>query len=501
MTYTVTDALSNKVSSEFVIVVMQSKSSIFPVDLWPTSGITIDSVSDGTIDNDEDETDIFITGITTNDIKTLTLSITDGVNTITKTPTLKKDPVFVSKLSKTFNCINLKRYDTFGTSIAIDNPRILVGTPNSGNGKKGAVYIFEDKNDDGDCMDTGESIKLNNATEGISINNFSKFGASVVVDNTRVLVGVPNEGAAGAVHILEDKNDDGDYADTDENIKLSNTTEGIDLEDYGKFGTSVATDGTRILVGAPYSGNGKKGAVYILEDKNDDGDYADTGENIKLSNATEGINLGNSNNFGASVAIDGTRILVGAPYGDDNKGTVYILEDKNNDGDYADTDENVQLGDLTGGISISNNSYFGSSIAIDDTRLLVGALYSGDNNTGVIYILEDKNNDSDYADVGENIQLGNRTEGVNLSGPNDFGQSVTTDGTYILVGAPNDSVDNKTYGAFYSFLYKQKFNTTITSSEIKSLSQGTITVQAVGTNSEDNIVKETTNFAYSTSTE
>ena len=106
-------------------------------------------------------------------------------------------------------------------------------------------------------------------------------------------------------------------------------------------------NGTRIFVGADgdNAGGGSAGALYILEDKNNNNDYADAGEIIKVSdvhNTGSNLSLSGGDFFGQSVATDGTRIFVGALGDDDggsNAGALYILEDKNNDSDYADSGE------------------------------------------------------------------------------------------------------------------------------------------------------------------
>ena len=74
------------------------------------------------------------------------------------------------------------------------------------------------------------------------------------------------------------------------------------------FGASVAIDGDTILVGAPYDGHAAgvaAGSAYVFERQG--GAWV---ESAKLVPAT----LSAGDQFGRSVALDGSRCLVGAPY-------------------------------------------------------------------------------------------------------------------------------------------------------------------------------------------
>ena len=501
-----------------------------PLFIRDTAGPTVsfDSISDGTVDETEDDTDIPITGETSPDTKTLTLSITDQTTTYTKTPTLSAFAALEQKIpaNSSTGSFSLDVNDRFGTSVATDGTRIIVGVIDDDDGglSAGAIYIFEDTNNDNDYADTNEIIKVSKTKKtggNLSLDAFDQFGTSVATDGTRIIVGVPldDDGGsdAGAIYILEDTNDDDDYADSGEIIKVtenSNTGTGFLLDNYDRFGTSVATDGTRIIVGAYSDDDGRNaaGAIYIFEDKNNDNDYADADEIIKISrtqNTGGNLLLDGDDFFGRSVATDGTRIIVGANQDDDggnNAGAVYIFEDTNNDGDYAESGEIIKVSDTqnTGdNLSLSSSDNFGSSVATDGTRIIVGAYQDDDggSNAGAIYILEDINDDDDYADSGEitKVTENSNISSLSLTSDDYFGSSVATDGTTIFVGADQDNDGGLNAGAIYTFSLEKTFSTELTSTEMQALNAGTITVTATtitdragnsGTGSE-------TTFAYS----
>ena len=92
---------------------------------------------------------------------------------------------------------------------------------------------------------------------------------------------------------------------------------GSDASGGDYFGWSVALDGSRALVGA-YGRGGKKGAAYIF-----DLSGGNWNERADISLGTVGVS---GDYFGWSVALDGSRALVGAPNRDGNKGTAYIFD-------------------------------------------------------------------------------------------------------------------------------------------------------------------------------
>jgi hypothetical protein len=160
-------------------------------------------------------------------------------------------------------------------------------------GSSGSAYVY---NIDG----TGEQ-KIT-ASDGAGGDN---FGWSVAITDTKIVVGVPYDGDAGSgsgsVYVY---NTDG----TGEvKITASDAAAG-DL-----FGWSVAITDTKVVVGAAFdddAGSGS-GSAYVY---NLDG----TGEvKITASDAAAG------DRFGESVAISGTKVVVGAR-DDDSKGAVYV---------------------------------------------------------------------------------------------------------------------------------------------------------------------------------
>ena len=403
-------------------------------------------MGDDSINGDDDDRNITVTGTGAQNLVAETLTFINNVKGYIIPGLTPGVPI---------------EYSTdFGSAVVLDGDRIIVGSYIY-DSSRGAIYILEDKNNDGDYADAGENIRISDDTPGISLDDFDRFGAAIAVDGDRIFVAATGDddggSSRGAIYILEDKNNDGSYDGTGENIKLSSNTPGISLDNLDLMGTDIAVDGDRIIVGTPGDDDGgtNRGAIYILEDKNNDGRYDGTGENIKLSSNTPGISLDDHDHFGFAVAVDGDRIIVGTPGDDDggsSRGAVYILEDKNNDGSYDGTGENIKLSSNTPGITLENGYEFGFSIAVDGDRIIVGVIEGGTDGQGAVYILQDADNDGAYDKEGEVTIIDTASIGVPstappLHGGQEFGYAVSVQGDTLAIGAADWNI-TRTGGVF-----------------------------------------------------
>jgi len=243
--------------------------------------------------------------------------------------------------------------DNFGISVAVSDSIVVVGSPgvDSVAINTGAVYLFD--------INGNQTMKI----QADSPEQSAGFGNSVAVSSNRIVVGanssdsnIPDSGAAYV------------FNTSGTQLKKIGPSSGSAYADYG---WSIAVSDTRIIVGAPntkgtYSG---QGAAYL---------YDIDGNEIAKLTAYDG----QSNDFfGTTVAISNERIIVGAPLEDttvSNSGSVYIYD---LDGKPL---AKMQASDPDLG------AYFGWSVAITDTKIVVGApqKYSGVPSTGAAYVYE-----------------------------------------------------------------------------------------------------------------
>ena len=198
---------------------------------------------------------------------------------------------------------NASSVRAFGASLAIREgfaavgaPRATVGRPDSGADGEEAVFVFE--------LDGGD---WSAGTRLVSEGGPGLFGASVAIDRDRVLVGAPREGRSGAVHEFRRVGGRWEHAGM-------LTTAGLDPND--EFGASVILDGVRALVSAP-GRDGARGSVFVFAFDEKVGVWNQSEELFPpRGEASEG--------FGASLAAADGHVWVGAPRADDQRGAAYV---------------------------------------------------------------------------------------------------------------------------------------------------------------------------------
>jgi hypothetical protein len=249
--------------------------------------------------------------------------------------------------------------DRFGWSVAISGDTVVVGAPEDSVG--GSAYVFVEPAG-GWAGDLTENTKLT-ASDG------DYFGASVMISGDTVVVGAPavtigGSYGVGAAYVFL-KPAGGWAGDLTENAKLT-ASDGAGAEYFGQ----VAIGGDTIVVGAPFAhvgGNGSRGSAYVFLEPA--GGWAgDLTEDAKLT-ASDGAN---GDYFGASVKISGDTVVVGARGHDvganQEQGSAYVFIEPS-DGWAGDLTENAKLTALDG----SAGDYFGASVAISGDTLVVGA--------------------------------------------------------------------------------------------------------------------------------
>ncbi len=215
---------------------------------------------------------------------------------------------------------------------------------------------------------------LTAADSGTSSNNNQGFGNSIAIAGDTALISAPGTSSsgnfAGAVYIY--------VRNTTTNLwEYKTTLKGNDTATQHFFGSSIALEGTRAIIGA--SGVSNKGAnsgkVYVFE-----GSGSSWGQTASF----QGSDTTAGHYFGGSVALSGDTLVVGASGASDsgaNSGASYVF--KLTTGLWTQQTKLVAPG-------ATSQLFFGySTLMIDNQTLMVGTPWAnsrGKSNTGGLYI-------------------------------------------------------------------------------------------------------------------
>ncbi len=184
-----------------------------------------------------------------------------------------------------------------------------------------------------------------------------------------------------------------------------------DAQDH--FGSSVATDGLHIIIGADDAQGG--GAAYLFD--------AITGKQTFRLCPSDGEN----SKFGRSVAIHGEIAIVGADGGttSPNGGAAFLF----------DTTTGLQIRKLLPDDGTQGDR-FGTSVGISGNIAIVGA-HRNSNDTGAVYVF--------------NKTTGEQIAKLFPQTPGQFGFAVAISNEIAIIGAPNDDSLGQNAGAAYLF--------------------------------------------------
>ncbi len=299
--------------------------------------------------------------------------------------------------------------DQFGYSVGVSGNTVVVGTPydDTGATNAGSAYVFDAAT--GNLLHT-----LSKPTPAAS----DRFGNMVAVSGNTVVVGTPYDdtGAtdAGSAYVFD--------AATGNLLRtLNNPTPAAG----DQFGYSVAVSGSTVVLGTPYDDTGAtdSGSAYIFD--------AATGNLLHtLDNPTPAAN----DVFGYSVAVSGSTVVVGASLDDTgaaNAGSAYVFD--------------AATGNLLRTLSNPTpaaGDQFGQSVAVSGSTVVVGASEddTGATSAGSAYIFD--------------TATGNLLHTLNNPSPattDCFGNSVAVSGGTVVVGAHLDDTGATDSGSAYVF--------------------------------------------------
>ena len=234
----------------------------------------------------------------------------------------------------------------------------------------------------------------------------------------------------------------GGWADATQTAELTSNKPQNDVA-YA-FGASVAIDGSTIVVGAP---NQSAAYVYTMPA----GGWVDATPTATLTSSDSTF----EDDFGISVDIDGDTIVVGAPnhtvdvqtpnggiVQHIDQGSVYVFTMPATG--WVDATENAELNASDG----EANDSLGSSVAISGTTIVAGAPGPGPNpytGPGEAYVFTMP--ELGWSDGYQTAELTSSDAGAR----DQFGTSVAISDNTIVVGAPEHDHGQQTSGAAYVY--------------------------------------------------
>ena len=283
----------------------------------------------------------------------------------------------------------------YGSSVSLNDTYLASGSPKENT--NGAVYIHK-------LSDGSLEYTISNPSTNVSINGTDWFGHSLTMNNAYLLIGSPYEdhgttssaSNSGAAYV---------YDTSDMSLSYTLTSNSPARDDYFAARNALAISDTYAVVGA--YGADSAGAVFIY-------DLSDGSILQKLNGSSTG------DDFGSSVAISGSYIIVGAKSA--NKAYVYHKSESDSSFSLEYTFNNPNTN------TANSSDGFGTAVGISDTYAVVGAPKEdvGQQNSGSAHVYD--LSDGTFLYTLDNPDADSTTSHKN------FGIRLDVDGNYAVFG-------------------------------------------------------------------
>ncbi|HSM07402.1 MAG TPA: choice-of-anchor B family protein [Gemmatimonadota bacterium] len=240
----------------------------------------------------------------------------------------------------------------FGRAIALTDSELFIGQPVNWYGP-GVVYAYT-PDAAGEWV---ESARLTAPDEA----RMDDFGRAIAVDGNTMVVGAPRKrDGSGVAYAFERASADAEWREAG---VIEPPAEG----DHSGYAMSLALAGGDLYVGAPAVD--ATGVVYHF--RRADGAWT-LRDVIRPGSADDAADEADEEDgpsvagFGATLSLDGDRLLVGAPAADSNAGRVYFYE-RGADGTWTEARSVTPVAPVIG-----PRAGFGSAVLLDGDRAFIG---------------------------------------------------------------------------------------------------------------------------------
>ena len=312
--------------------------------------------------------------------------------------------------------------DLFGVSVAISGEAVVIGSSfdDDDGSHSGSAYVFRGS---GGIWSEEAKLTASDAAEA------DQFGGSVSLDGNVAVIGAPFDDDAGSdsgsAYVFRW---DGTSWSQEAKLVASDGAAG------DAFGHSISISGNAIIVAAVAANapRNNSGAAYIFRH-----DGTSWSQEAKLVASDGDVN----DRFGFSASIDGNTAVAGADHAGQGGGT------KNAKGaayvflwDGTSWSEEAKLTASDG----AKEDEYGDSVGISGELVVVGARMAdaGATDTGAAYV---------YQRSGTVWTEENKLTASDAALGDFFGETVSINGTTVLVGAPRDDDAGSASGAVYVY--------------------------------------------------
>ena len=247
----------------------------------------------------------------------------------------------------------LSQFAVMGSSLAFSGTTLFAGAPTAGS-FAGEVDIFNKPSG-------GWVNGVSNGTLTTNVGGLTGIGNAVAASGNLVAVGGALGGlGVGSAYLYVEPS--GGWASSATQTETATLTPN-DLGSSDALGTSVAVSGTTVVVGAP--AHNTNGAAYVFTQPS--GGWSGTPAQTAELTASDGAS---TDALGTSVATNGSTVYAGAPGAtigaNTGQGAVYEFDEPA--AGWANETQTAKITATTGG-----GDAFGASLAVNGTTLLVGA--------------------------------------------------------------------------------------------------------------------------------
>ncbi len=365
------------------------------------------------------QAELLSAGLTANDELGQTVAIEGDLavvgawrDDITVTPTSDEGKVFVfQRTGSTWNQIATlvasdgAPGDRFGSAVAISGGTIVVSAIGDDVtfGDEGSVYVFEPSGP-GTWAETAHLLPVPDFVGQNTVGE--NFGESVAIEGNTIVVGARSDNDAsgvvrGSAYVFKDTGS-GWTVNPPQKLLASDGAAG------DRFGFDVDIFANRIVVGAPFDNGAASndGSVYVFDRPGAGNPFAEVAKIVATGDQSV------DDEFGTSVAVEGSTVLIGAPKENTN-GAAYVFT-----GGGAIWTQQAKLLPPSG-------SLFGTAVDLQGNLAVVGAT-GGVNGSAFAF--------TQSGSIWGPGDLINATDSI-VGDQDFFGQSVALDGGFIVVGS------------------------------------------------------------------